>query len=1137
MNALRMRSGRLVRWLCQLLWVLALVAGAAHAATEAPVPLGDVIKGARDGLAGAELNDTQRETATAQLNAAAALEKESDRLANDLASLNKQADAPVPEAPPPLTPARRQEQLALWVSRLGQSPGVSVLERLLIQERNASTGLKERIDTAANQLAELISRPGQMLDQMSELRRRADDSAGDPPAEANEPAALLAVRKLHRAAEHRRALTELALHEAQQTTATKRQQQLEVQLQTLRQEETLRAERIHWLNQRIVVESLRHLRNQASQQQLMAETPEAVQDPRIGALAKRNAELAELLYAETTRLSDERNTLAGYERERDQMSAGLRDTQARLRLGGNSAAIGHWLWQQRLALPSLNAVAAKRKSVQRDAAELRLRLYNNTEARYGLTHDAGGGGAQVLGDPDAAGPAQAAASAPSAAEIERLAPWQASQIDLLDQLDPLSRRRITVLEQSDAALHAIVQRGTELRQLMARELLWIPSHHRINAQWLDEWQGQARDLALLPPALAAGARAVARDIADDLLPYLALAAVLLGLIALRLRAPRHLRAIAVEVRDFSQDRFALTLQAIMWTVLMALPVAATALGLGWTLQAAGARQSADLEALGHAIVQMTPPLLLVGLLSALCRPDGMADVHLVWPATRVAVLRRAWPLFALIVLPTILVTLLALNRNVNATISTQARLAVMVLALGLAALLWWILHQRPTASGGQRPRWFRLVGWLGPLACAMAFPLAALGYVFTATVMLGALLTSLVVVLGVSIVNGLLMRWLLLSERGLALKRLHAQHSAASSGVADVEAGETPPDLQNELSLVSVSAQSRRLLRLLRVLLLVAGLAWAWSDVLPALLRLDSVLLWSTSDTDAAGKPITVAVSLMNLLSGLALLLLTFSLARNLPGLLELLLIPSSHVSAATRYTVTTLARYVVSIAGTVAAFGLFGLRWGQLQWMAAALTVGLGFGLQEIFANFVSGLILLVERPFRVGDTITIGELSGTVTRIRTRATTVLDYDNKEIVIPNKTFITGQVTNWTLSDNVTRLIINVGVAYGSPPARVRELLLRAAHENRQVLADPAPTCWFMTLGNSTLDFELRVYVAALGDRLAARSDLNQRITELMGEAGIEIAFPQLDVHVRDLPEPRRAAPDTPPDPAPTPAP
>ena len=199
---------------------------------------------------------------------------------------------------------------------------------------------------------------------------------------------------------------------------------------------------------------------------------------------------------------------------------------------------------------------------------------------------------------------------------------------------------------------------------------------------------------------------------------------------------------------------------------------------------------------------------------------------------------------------------------------------------------------------------------------------------------------------------------------------------------------------------------------------------------------------------------------------------------------------------------------------------------------MAAALTVGLGFGLQEIFANFVSGIIVLFERPYRVGDIVTIGEVEGTVTRIRTRATTILDWDNKEVVVPNRMFITERFVNWTLSDAVTRVVVPVGVAYGSDVDQVRALLLQIAREEPLVLDSPAPTAWFMAFGPSSLDFELRVFVEQIIDRNRARTRMMTRMTTLFAQHGIEIAFPQLDLHVRHVnplgttpPEPGPAAP------------
>ncbi|MBV6695495.1 mechanosensitive ion channel, partial [Serratia quinivorans] len=131
---------------------------------------------------------------------------------------------------------------------------------------------------------------------------------------------------------------------------------------------------------------------------------------------------------------------------------------------------------------------------------------------------------------------------------------------------------------------------------------------------------------------------------------------------------------------------------------------------------------------------------------------------------------------------------------------------------------------------------------------------------------------------------------------------------------------------------------------------------------------------------------------------------------------------------------------------------GILGVAWEKLQGLAAALTVGLGFGLQEICANFVSAIIILFERPVRIGDTVTIGSYSGTVSRIRIRATTVTDFDRKEVIIPNKAFVTERLINWTLSDTVTRIIIQVGVAYGSDLDKVKTILMKAAKDNPKVM-------------------------------------------------------------------------------------
>lgn len=196
--------------------------------------------------------------------------------------------------------------------------------------------------------------------------------------------------------------------------------------------------------------------------------------------------------------------------------------------------------------------------------------------------------------------------------------------------------------------------------------------------------------------------------------------------------------------------------------------------------------------------------------------------------------------------------------------------------------------------------------------------------------------------------------------------------------------------------------------------------------------------------------------------------------------------------------------------------FGSLGVSWDKLQWLAAALSVGLGFGLQEIFGNFVSGLIILFERPVRIGDTVTIGTFSGTVSKIRIRATTITDFDRKEVIIPNKAFVTERLINWSLSDTVTRVVIRLGVAYGSDLDKVKEVLLKAASEHPKVMHDPAPAVFFTTFGASTLDHELRLYVRELRDRSYTVDELNRSIDRLCRENDINIAFNQLEVHLRN---------------------
>jgi potassium efflux system protein len=239
---------------------------------------------------------------------------------------------------------------------------------------------------------------------------------------------------------------------------------------------------------------------------------------------------------------------------------------------------------------------------------------------------------------------------------------------------------------------------------------------------------------------------------------------------------------------------------------------------------------------------------------------------------------------------------------------------------------------------------------------------------------------------------------------------------------------------------------------------------------------------------------------------------------RNVPGLLETALLTRLPLDNATRYAITTLSSYALLFIGIVLSAAEFGLQWDSIQWLVAALGVGLGFGLQEIFANFISGIILLFEQPLRVGDVVTLGDTTGVVSRIRIRATTVTNYDRQELIIPNKDLITGRLVNWTLSDSTNRIVLNVGVAYGSDTQKACALLESICAEHENVTEDPAPIITFDSFGDSTLNIVVRCFLNLMTVRLMTIHELHTRINDRFQEEGIEIAFPQRDLNIRMLP-------------------
>jgi small-conductance mechanosensitive channel len=228
---------------------------------------------------------------------------------------------------------------------------------------------------------------------------------------------------------------------------------------------------------------------------------------------------------------------------------------------------------------------------------------------------------------------------------------------------------------------------------------------------------------------------------------------------------------------------------------------------------------------------------------------------------------------------------------------------------------------------------------------------------------------------------------------------------------------------------------------------------------------------------------------------------------------------PRRRMETGAQVSVGRLVHYAIILVGFLLALGALGVNFTNIAIIGGAVGVGIGFGLQTIVNNFVCGLILLFERPVRVGDYVQIGELWAEVTKIGLRSTIVATFDRAEIVVPNSDLITNQVTNWTRSDRVFRLKIQVGVAYGSDVPLVMKILSMCSQEKPSVLSSPQPQVLFMGFGESSLDFEIRVFIRDVDNMFIVKSEILQEIDQEFRKAGVEIPFPQRDLHLRSVDE------------------
>jgi potassium efflux system protein len=426
---------------------------------------------------------------------------------------------------------------------------------------------------------------------------------------------------------------------------------------------------------------------------------------------------------------------------------------------------------------------------------------------------------------------------------------------------------------------------------------------------------------------------------------------------------------------------------------------------------------------------------------------------------------------------------------------------ITILGVTLARFLW----PRDQVNNNYRPvriyaSFFTVATMLFFIVCGIA------GYLYSVKAVWDALVNALVIGVVLMFFYFLMQRWLLVVRRRLRFR----EFLAARAALDDDEQSLVEPEVND---LVTLSESVEKLLKGGTSLLFLLAVGYYWSPLFSGLEALQRVTLWTVSDV-SGGEAILTSITLASAALALLIAFITYYAATSGSRLLELLLRGRKSVSPGSRYAVVKLLQYLIVGAGVIVVLSTLGVRWERLQWLVAALGVGIGFGLQEIIANFICGLIILFERPIRVGDVITVGESSGQVIRITIRATTIRDFDGKELLVPNKEFITGRLLNWTLSNTDIRMRLEVGIAYGSDVRKAQSILLDLLKNHEMILDDPEPDVLFREFGNSSLNLSARYFFSDVARRGYLLSDLHLKIYDAFAEAGIVIAFPQIDVHL-----------------------
>lgn len=866
--------------------------------------------------------------------------------------------------------------------------------------------------------------------------------------------------------------------------------------------------------------------------------------PSLAKFADHNQSLAEKAKAIAESLTTAQNDLKTSEDVLEELQRQFEQARKKVELVGLTSSVGAMLRKQKLNLPDV--------SQRRNAVSQRHGLINDTQYESFEFEDERRAldrpedlVREIVADADRGEPLNNALLESAATDlIER-------QVEHLATLISSTSKYFDTLIELDTVDQQIIALAAEYETYIDERVLWIRSGRSLTT----DFSLNASDQWLISPTQWINvAMVILRDLRRWAPLYLL---VVIAAVVLRLRGRpmrQRIERIGTAACKANCRSLVPTLQVIALTWLVALGWPAVMAFVGWRLKES-VGESEFVHAVGNGLLGASILWLTIEWMRQVCRPSGLGDAHFRWNTHFMETSRRTLNRYWMFAIPLAFVTATLSTSDTTPGRDSLERL-VFVAGMVITSFLvfgWMmpggLLRDYYVSHLGSWTERFKFL-WAFAISCiplSLAC-LAAMGYYYTAQVLFWRMFETCLFIVALYVTREICLRMLLLRRRQLSIEQSRLRAAAGTKPNGDIKptmvAGIITEDPQADIS--TQSLQSRRLISTGLLAVSLVGLWLIWVQVLPALSMLDHYPVWSKSagqsvaqsgttipnpvanaatnsggqsDDDSSSRSIAKSqdsqVTLSDLAFAILIVVVTVVLSRNGPGLLEMSVLQQLPVDASVRYAITTLVSYAIVLIGTIAACSTIGLEWSQIQWLATALTFGLAFGLQEMFANFVAGLIILLERPIRVGDIVTVDDVTGVVSRIRIRATSITNWDRKEYVVPNKEFITGRLLNWTLSDKINRIVVEVGIAYGSDTERARELLLQVANEHPLILKDPPSVAAFEGFGDSSLNLVLRTYLPTMDNRLEVIHQLHTNINLAFRAEGIEIAFPQRDLHVR----------------------